>query len=59
MSNTLETNREKADRILRELAEKLRAGAGNPLVISRKIDDWLDYRAARKRDGTLDETTVL
>ena len=54
-----ETNRETADRNLRRYAESLRRGQGNPGVIRRKLDDWLEYRKREQDNGTLDERTKL
>jgi hypothetical protein len=59
----LGTHRDVADTNLTRFRESLaraRAGGhGNVKVIERKLDDWLDYRAAHQAAGTLDEGAYL
>lgn len=55
-----QTNRQLAENNLRRFGRSLAraerfGGKGNPAVIRDKIDQWLEFLAGHKKDGTLDE----
>jgi hypothetical protein len=53
------TAREIADTELRRFREAYMTGRGHPLVVARKINDWLEYRFRHQQAGTLDVERFL